>query len=82
MEVARRLPRLTHGDHIRALVKWREENIKRNDLVVSAYLDGLSIRRIMTLTGIADTTLKRIIRENTVKTEGGIRVRIRENTAE
>lgn len=61
---------LTHGDAERMLTEWAASFGGRDALVLAAFRAGVSKHRIHTLTGIARTTLDRILSEESIMSIG------------
>jgi hypothetical protein len=58
---------LTRDQAERELVAWTTANACRDDIIRAAYQAGVAKNRIHTITGIARTTIDRILEEHTVR---------------
>jgi len=71
---------MTAGEAERLLAEWAASSVGRDDIVVAAHRAGLSKHRIHLLTGIARTTLDRILSpENIMDTASGLKSPKQEN---
>ena len=61
------MSQLTRDQAERELVAWATANACRDDIIVAAYRAGVAKNRIHTITGIARTTIDRILEERTVR---------------
>ncbi len=67
------------GEAERLLTEWVASSVGRDDIVLAAHRAGLSKHRIHVLTGIARTTLDRILsQESTMDTASGLKSRQQE----
>jgi hypothetical protein len=72
---------LTQDQAERELVAWATANACRDDVIRAAYRAGVTKSKIHAITGIARTTIDRILEERTVR-RGFLRVASREEIAE
>ena len=75
------MPQLTRNQAERELVAWATANACRDDIIRAAYRAGVAKNRIYAITGIARTTIDRILEERTVR-KGFLQMATREEVAQ
>jgi hypothetical protein len=75
------MTQLTRDQAERELVAWATANACRDDIIRAAYRAGMAKNRISEITGLARTTIDRILKEHTVR-KGFLQMATREEVAE
>jgi hypothetical protein len=75
------MTQLTRDQAERELVAWATANACRDDIIRAAYRAGVAKNRIYAITGIARTTIDRILEERTVR-KGFLQMATREEVAQ